>query len=97
MSQFIRIFLIVVTVVGSLSLGAAQYQSFVDEWGGTYDGPKVEKRMIARNPEGLHEMIQVFRKSVEKLIPESGFDFNRYMLAGISLGQKTTGGYSVKN
>lgn len=81
-------------LVSSLRLGQAP--KFLMEWSGTYDGPKEAKRMVARTPGELHGMIRVFGQSVKKLIPEGGLDFNAYMLAGISLGQKPTGGYSVR-
>jgi PrcB C-terminal len=81
-------------IVSSLRLGQAP--KFLMEWGGTYDGPKEAKRMVAKTPGELHGMIRVFGQSVKKLIPEGGLDFNAYMLAGISMGQKPTGGYSVR-
>jgi len=65
------------------------------EWSGMYDGPHEAGMLSARNPEELQRMIGFFGESVKKLIPEGGIDFKTSMLAGISLGQKRTGGYSV--
>lgn len=81
-------------IISTLRLGQAH--EFLMEWGGTYDGPKEAKRMFARTPGELQGMIQVFGQSAVQLIPEGGFDFNKYMLAAISLGEKSTGGYSVR-
>lgn len=80
-------------IVSSLRLG--QERKLLMEWRGEYDGPEIAARMAARTPGELQGMIQTFGVSVEKLIPKGGLDFNKYMLTGISLGQKPTGGYSV--
>ena len=66
------------------------------EWSDIYDGPLGARKMVARNPKELQKMIGVFGRSVEKLIPEGGFDFSTALLAGISLGEKPTGGYLVR-
>lgn len=66
------------------------------EWSGIYNGAPAARMLAARNPEELQKMIGLFGEPVRKLIPEGGFDFKNSMLVGISLGQKPTGGYSVR-
>lgn len=80
--------------VASLRLGPAPKSLM--EWGGTYDGPKEARRMVARTPEELRSVVAVFGSDIiGKVVPASGFDFSAHMLVAISMGQQPTGGYGV--
>jgi hypothetical protein len=81
-------------MVAGFRLGSVRHS--LAEWSGIYDGPLEARMMVARNPEELQKMLWFFGEPVKKLIPEEGFDFTNSLLAGISLGQKSTGGYSVR-
>jgi hypothetical protein len=80
-------------LVASFRPGPAS--GFLREWAGSDDGPSEARRMVARTPAELQGMIRVFGPQVQRLVPDGGIDFNRYLLVGISLGRKPSGGYSV--
>ena len=81
-------------LVSGLQLGGPT--AVFAQWGSATGGPVQAVQMLARNPEELHRVIQVFgRDLIGKVVPDSGLDFSASMLVAISLGQKPTGGYAV--
>jgi hypothetical protein len=63
----------------------------VMEKSGSYDGPKQAAAMVARNEEEFARMAKVFGR--KRLPPKPNFE--KHLVAAVSMGQKPTGGYSV--